>query len=225
MFNRRWKERGKSSHEAFWVLMFPVIVLGGIYLGIFTALECGAFAVLYAVIMPLGRRILKVRDIPRLIADSVIAASMVTTIILGALMMGYLFTLLRIPNLVFDFISGLGLGTLGIMMLLVLFYLIIGMFLEVVAQLAITLPIVHPLVISLGFDGVWFGVFVTILMELSLLTPPVGLNLYVIQGVAKTNIWPVIRGTLPFWLLLGISMVIIYIFPQIVLWLPSKMIR
>jgi len=216
-----WKERGSFTYSAVWVLMFPVIILGGIYTGVFTPLECGAVAVVYALAVPMVRGVLKFKDLPAVLSQSVVAASTITAIILGAMTMGYYFTLMRIPNKIFQFISDLGMSTLGFLVLLTIFYFILGMFLEVVSQLSITLPIIYPIIISMGIDGIWFGVFLTVLMELSLLTPPVGLNLYVIKSIANDDLWSVLKGTLPFWIIMFAALLLIWIFPEIVLWLPG----
>lgn len=219
-----WRERGKLTRSAVWAFLFPVIILGGIYSGIFTALEAGAAAVMYAVFVFVIRKKTKFRQFPEVLAHSAVTASSIIAIIIGAITMGYLFTLLRVPNTVLDLITGLGLSRWGVLFLLTIFYLILGCFLEVVSQMVITLPIVYPLIISLGFDGIWFAVYLTILMELSLLTPPVGLNLYVVQSISKGNIATIIKGTIPFWIIMIIVMIIISVFPQIALFLPSKIV-
>ena len=104
-----------------------------------------------------------------------------------------------------------------------LLFIVLGMFLEVVSIMYITMPIVYPLMTSLGFDGIWFGVFVTLLMEMALITPPVGLNTFVIQGISKEPMLKVIKGVLPFMALLAIGLVILFIFPDLATWLPSQM--
>jgi len=109
------------------------------------------------------------------------------------------------------------------MTLLCLIFIILGMFLEVVSILLITMPIVHPLIIHMGFNGVWFGVFIVLLMEMAMITPPVGLNIYVIQGVANARMAEVIAGVLPFMVLLMAGVLLLWLFPQLVLWFPSTM--
>lgn len=109
------------------------------------------------------------------------------------------------------------------MVMLCFIYFVLGCFLEVVSIEMITLPIVYPLVIQLGYNGLWFGVFLVVLMELALITPPVGLNLYVIQGIAKTGIGSVIKGIWPYMVIMLIFLVILYIWPDMILLLPATM--
>jgi C4-dicarboxylate transporter DctM subunit len=203
-------------------LALPVIVLGGIYLGIFTATEAAAVALVYAVVLSLVQKRLKVKEIPSVIAEGTLSSGMIMMIIVGAITLGGVITYLRIPNMVVSAVEESGLSVMWVMVLIVLGYIILGMFLEVVSIMLITLPIVYPLVTSLGVDGLWFGVFLVILMELSLLTPPVGLNLFVIKDVAKAPFSVVLRGAMPYWYILLLMLVILAVFPQLVTWLPGQ---
>jgi C4-dicarboxylate transporter, DctM subunit len=110
-----------------------------------------------------------------------------------------------------------------VLLAIAILYVILGCFLEVVSILLITIPIMYPLLIKLGYNGVWFGVWVTALMEMALITPPIGLNLFVIQGIGKTGIRDVIIGTFPFMLLLLLGIIIIWAWPELVTWLPGTM--
>jgi TRAP-type C4-dicarboxylate transport system permease large subunit len=124
-----------------------------------------------------------------------------------------------------DWVTSLGLSAIQLLLLLVVFYLILGMFMDVLSMQVATIPIAYPIVTSLGIDPVWFGVFIVLMCELGLITPPVGMNLYVVQGVRQDggNIEDVMWGALPFALImLGFSVLLIYV-PSIVLWLPQQM--
>ena len=148
---------------------------------------------------------------------------MVLMIIVGALIMGAVVTFLQIPPNWVAWIKSLGVANWVVMLFLTIIYIILGMFLEVASILLITIPIFYPLIKELGYNGVWFGVAVTALMELALITPPVGLNLFVIQGIGKASLKDVSAGSFAFMILLLTGLLIMWFFPQIVLYLPSTM--
>ncbi len=148
---------------------------------------------------------------------------MVLMIIVGALIMGAVVTFLQIPPNLVAWIKSLGVANWVVMLFLTIIYIILGMFLEVASILLITIPIFYPLIKELGYNGVWFGVGVTALMELALITPPVGLNLFVIQGIGKASLKDVSAGAFAFMILLMVGLLIMWFFPQIVLYLPSTM--
>jgi len=219
-----WGERFAALKTGIWGLLAPAIIIGGIYSGIFTPLESGAIALAYAVIMVLARRKLKVRELPRILRESSLNSTMVLSIIVGALVLGNLVTLMRIPNIVMEYVAGLGVGRWWVMAAIMLLYIVLGMFLEVISCMLITLPIIYPLIISLGFDGIWFAVMVTLNMEVALITPPVGLNLYCITGIARTSIDKVLRGVWPFFIIMLVGLFLFAIFQPLSTWLPGAMI-
>ncbi len=219
-----WPERLQATKNGMWGLMAPVIILGGIYSGAFTPLESGAVAALYAIVMVLVRKKVAVKDLPRIVGESSMSSVMVLSIIIGALTLGDFMTLTKLPEKALDLVSSYGLPPWGVITAIILIYFVLGMFLEVVSCMLITLPIVYPLITSLGFDGVWFAVIVTINMEMALLTPPVGLNLYVIQGITKATLNDILKGVLPFFIIMVIAIIIYCIFPQLSTWLPNALV-
>ncbi len=219
-----WRERFRTLRTGMWGLMAPVIILGGIYSGIFTPLESGAIAVLYALIMVVARRKVRVREIPQVLQQSTLTATMVLAIIVGAILLGNFMTMMRVPDMAMEFVASLNMAPWGVMVAIILLLTILGMFLEVISTMLITLPVIYPLIISLGFDGIWFAVMVTLTMEMALLTPPVGLNLYVITGISKAPLTDVLRGVIPFFIIMVLGLFLFYFFPQLSTWLPSTMI-
>jgi C4-dicarboxylate transporter DctM subunit len=197
--------------------------MGGIYSGVFTPLESGAMAVLYALCMVVGRGKLKLRDIPKTLRMSTESATMVLRIIVGAMVLGNFMTMMRVPNMAMDYVSSLEISRWWVMLAIFALLTVLGMFLEVISTMMITLPILYPLILSLGFDGIWFAVMVTLVMEMALLTPPVGLNLYVIMGITKAPLVDVLRGTIPFFIIMVAGLVLFAVFPEISTWLPEKM--
>ncbi len=219
-----WKERFEATRNAMWGLLAPVIIMGGIYSGIFTPLEAGAIAAVYALGMILARRKVTFRQVLKMLGDSTFASTMVLSIIVGAMLLGEFMTLTKIPDRTIEFVSSLNMSPWGVMATLMALYVILGMFLEVVSIMLITLPIVYPLIIKLGFDGIWFAVMITLNMEMACITPPVGLNLYAIQGIAQAKLADVLKGVWPFFIIMVIWMFFLALFPSLSTWLPQVVV-
>jgi C4-dicarboxylate transporter DctM subunit len=200
-----------------------VIIIFTIYTGICTPTEAAAVAVVYALLVSLVRKKVLPRQLNQIFLKSTRTSSMILMIVVGALQLGMITTFLQIPQGAVSLVGRLDMANWIIMVILCIIYLILGMFLEVISILLITMPIVYPIVIHMGFNGVWFGVFITLLMEMALITPPVGLNMYVIQGISGDRMIDVIRGVLPFMLLLLIGLLLLWFVPGLAIWLPSGM--
>ncbi|MDI6615588.1 MAG: TRAP transporter large permease, partial [Syntrophaceae bacterium] len=218
-----WPERLQALKTGLWGLTAPIIIMGGIYSGVLTPLESGAIAVLYSLCMVVGRGKLSLRTLPKVMRMSTESSTMVLSIIVGAMILGNFMTMMRVPNMAMDFVSSLEISRWWVMVAIFALLTVLGMFLEVISTMMITLPILYPLIISLGFDGIWFAVMVTLVMEMALLTPPVGLNLYVIMGITKASLMDVMRGTVPFFIIMIGGLILFAVFPEISTWLPSKM--
>ena len=219
-----WEEKFRSLKTAIWGLLTPVIILGGIYTGIFTPLEAGAIAVFYAFLMILVRRKMSLSEMAKTLVTTIKTSSMIMAIIVGALTLGNFMTQMRIPNAVVEYVSSLGWPPWAVMAILMFFLIVLGCFLEAVSIIMITLPILYPLIISLGFDGIWFAVMVTLNMEMAMITPPVGMNLYVVMGITKSPISKIVKGVTPFFFIMVVAMFIVAFFPSLSTWLPSVMI-
>ena len=219
-----WAEKVKAMKVGIWGLLAPVIILGGIYSGVFTPLESGAVAAAYAMIMVVARRKVPLKDLPKIIGQSTLSSVMVMSIIIGALTLGDFMTLTKLPDDAMRFVSGLGYPPWAVLIMILLMYFVLGMFLEVVSCMMITLPIVYPLIISLGFDGIWFAVIVTLMMEMACIPPPVGLNLFVIKGITHADLSDVLRGVAPFFIMMFIGLIILILLPQLSTWLPGVLV-
>jgi C4-dicarboxylate transporter DctM subunit len=216
-----WGERLRATKGAMWGLLAPVIIMGGIYSGIFTPLEAGAVAAVYVLVMILARRKVKPSQVLKMVGDSTFASTMILSIIVGAMLLGEYMTLTKIPDQAIEFISSLKMPPWGVIATLMVLYVILGMFLEVVSIMLITLPIVYPLIIKLGYDGIWFAVLITLNMEMACITPPVGLNLYAIQGIARAPLAEVLKGVWPFFIIMCVWMFFLALFPSLSTWLPQ----
>ncbi len=219
-----WNERWRALGNAVWVILVPLLIVAGLFTGVFTVLECGAVAAIYTIAMVLLRRKVRLRDMPRLMTECGLNAGFILIIIAGALTMGRFITLLRLPQMAMSAITDLSLSPGMVILAMMILLAVLGLFLEVASVMMITLPILYPIVMKMGFDGIWFAVLMTLNMEMALITPPVGLNLYVIQGITGSRLAPIIKGMLPFYLLMLLGMIILYTFPRLSLFLPGLLI-
>jgi len=221
---RSWSDKIASLIDIFPPLVIFIVVMGTIYLGWATPTESAAIGVVSA----LGVAMLKKGFSFALLHESMIStiriSAMILLIMVGAHYLNFVTGVLGIPQALTQFVSQLGAGQLEIILLLIVFYLILGCFMETLSMMVATLPVVFPLVLQLGIDPVWFGIFLVLMMEIGLITPPIGMNLYVVQGVRNQgSIMDVIYGTIPFVVLMLGFVGILIAWPQIALWLPQKL--
>jgi len=205
------------------VVVIFVAVVGGMYAGIFTAIEASAASVLVsmAIIVMVGR--FSVSHTIEALMRTVRTSGMIYMIIVGATVMGHLFFVTGFRDMVSSALLQFDLPPWGTMIIILLILTILGTFLDVVALIMISVPIFLPVALKLGYDGVWFGVMVTVASEMALCTPPVGVNLFVIQGIAPkgTSLLTVARGAAPFILVIWVLLLLMVFFPGIVTWLPN----
>ncbi|WP_075620078.1 TRAP transporter large permease [Paenisporosarcina indica] len=212
-----WKERMEATKTAIWGLMLPVIVIGGIYTGIFTPTEAAAVGVVVSfAIAAFFYRNLNLENFKKIIIATVKTNAMILFIIIGAMLLGYIMTILQIPQTITNYATELDVNPWVIFILINIVLLILGMFLETISILVITLPILYPIIIALGFDPIWFAIIMVINMELALISPPVGLNLFVLKGIDRTNtIDEIVKGVIPYAIIMLLLMVVLSIFPEI----------
>jgi TRAP-type C4-dicarboxylate transport system permease large subunit len=148
---------------------------------------------------------------------------MILLIIVGAKIFGAVTSQLRIASDLVQFVSEAGISPLGSLFLVAVMLVILGMFLDAASTMVITLPIFYPMLVSVGFDSVWLGVFYIIVLEIGLLTPPVGLNLFVIRGVSGFSMASIVKGSFPFILMMLLALLLLALFPELVVWLPGRM--
>ncbi|MFZ5632967.1 MAG: TRAP transporter large permease subunit [Bacillota bacterium] len=218
------KEKVIALKDGIWGLLAPVIVLGGIYTGLFTPTESAAVLILYAFLIGVLRGRIKPGNLSETVAEGTTSAGMILMIIAGAMVMGAVFTQLQLPNTLSAAVAGAGLNPWWVMAAIMLLMVCLGMILEVASILLITIPILYPLIISLGFNGIWFCILVVVNMEMALITPPVGLNLFVIGGVERSaTMAAIVRGVVPFIIIMVVFLVLLCLFPQLATWLPDMM--
>ncbi len=202
-------------------LFIFVVIIGGIYQGWATPTEAAAIGVVASLLLALINRKLSFAMLHSVLLGTVRVTAMILLILTGAFILNFSMGLLGVPEQISSFVSSLDVAPLTLIVCIVLFYLLLGCFLDALAMMITTIPIMFPIILHLGYDPVWFGVFVVIMCELALLTPPVGMNLYVVQGVRKSGqLSDVMRGVLPFFGAILALVALITLFPMIVLWLP-----
>ena len=214
----------RALRKSFWALTLPALVLGGMYLGVFTATEAAAAGALGALaIAGLVYRNLGLRDVWDSAIDAARSSAMLFLILAAAALLGHALTKLRIPAQMVELVTQYGLTQVGFLLALMVLIFVLGMFLETISIILITTPVVLPVLAALNINPVWYGVLLTINLELALITPPVGMNLFAIKAVARAPMSEIIMGVLPYVGLLVLGLALVLLFPSIALWLPSTM--
>ena len=203
------------------VVLFTV-VLGGIYLGIFTPTEAAGIGAVGALALGIkGGRMNRAAFFKALL-DSVDTTAMIFTILIGAIVVKNLIALLRFPAMIESWMLALSLPPMGVMVVILLIYILLGAILDTMAMILLTLPVFFPIVINLGFDAVWFGILMVVVIELALITPPMGINVFVIKGMApEVSLGAIYIGVLPFVAAQTLLLILVLLFPDMALWLPS----
>lgn len=213
-----------ALRRAFWPLLLPPVILGGMYFGIFTATEAAAVGAIGAIAIAAGvYRNFGISDLFEAARETVRTTAMLFMILVGAAMFGHVLTLLRLPAQLVETVTAMGIGPIGFILAVMAVIIVLGMFLETISIILITTPIVLPVIDALGIDPVWYGVMLMINLELALITPPVGMNLFVIKGISGASMREVIAGTWPYVLLMLMGLAVVVMWPPLVLWLPQTM--
>ena len=226
------RERRASPAEAlaalrrsFWALTLPAFVLGGMYFGIFTATEAaGAGALLALAIVVLVYRSFGWGDLWQSALDACRTTAMLFLILAAAGLFGHVLTKMRIPQEIVALVTDYGLSQTAFLLAMMLLVFVLGMFMETISIILITTPVVLPVLAALQISPVWYGILLTINLELALITPPVGMNLFAIKAIARAPLGEVIAGVLPYMLLLVLGLALVMAFPQLALWLPGTML-
>ncbi|MGA1847449.1 TRAP transporter large permease [Deferribacter abyssi] len=220
-----FKEKIKRSKEIFPVLFLVFIVLGGIYLGFTTPTEAAAIGVLGAYLLAILFKNLTWENFKISLLSAVKTTCMISFIIMGAAFLSQVVGFVGIARALSEYIAGLNLSPYVLIFVVGLMYIFLGMILDGISMVVMTLPIVLPIVTLAGFKPLWFGIFLVFMVELAQITPPVGFSLFVIQGISGEDISKILKATFPFFLIMIIMVVLITMFPEIVFYLPQKMIE
>ena len=212
--------------EALPALVPPIgiflVVVGSIYAGLATPTEAASLGVVAAMILAAFNGKLNLAMLRSAVEGTMRTTSMIMLIILAAVFLNFVLSVIGLTTALTDFVSGLGLTPFQTMLLIIGVLVLLGCFMETLSMLLTTAPIITPIVIALGYDAVWFGILLMVLLETALITPPIGINLYVVQGIrSKGDIVDVMKGAAPFVLTMFAMIALLLAFPQLALWLPS----
>jgi tripartite ATP-independent transporter DctM subunit len=220
-----FKQKLYATRRLFPVMGLILFVLGSIYAGWATATEAAALGVFGALVLSLVTGNLSLNTFKESLLGATKTSCMITFIIAGAAFLSLAMGFTGIPRMLAESISAMGLSPTELIIVLTLFFMVLGFFLDGISMVVLTTSIVLPMVEKSGIDLMWFGIYVVLVVEMSQITPPVGFNLFVIQGLTKINILKIAGYALPFFFLLLIAIVLLTIFPQIATWLPELMTR
>lgn len=219
-----WRQKAVDLKNAWTVGVLALIIIGGIYTGFFTPTEAGGVAAFSALAMGLILKRLKLKDCIASLNDSIAITGMMFLIQVGAIIFGTFLAISQIPLKISQFVGTLDSPPIVILIAIMILYLILGCLIDNIANLFLTLPITVPIIKSLGYDPIWFGVLIVLHCETALITPPYGLNLFLMKGILKeVSMGEIIKGVLPFVLANMVTLALLIAFPQIALFLPSKM--
>jgi len=219
-----WGQRMADLKLVWAPMVLFFFVIGGLYGGFFTPTEAGGVGASGAFILGILRGKLNRSNIREALLQATRTAAAVFTVLIGALLFGYFLTITQSPQKLTEFLTGLGIGRYGVLALIMLMYLVLGCLMDAMAMIILTVPIIFPVIVQLGFDPIWFGIIIVMTVELGLIHPPVGMNVFVIKSVVKdVTFTTIFKGVLPFVLTDIIRLIILIAFPVIALWLPSRM--
>jgi tripartite ATP-independent transporter DctM subunit len=219
-----WTQRIKGLRDVWAPLALFAFVIGGLYGGLFTPTEAGGVGAGGAFVLGVLRRRLTRVLIRKSLLEATRTSAAVFTVLIGAILFGYFLTVTQTPQKVTVFLTGLGLGPHGVLVLIMLMYLVLGCLMDAMAMIILTVPIIFPVIMALGFDPIWFGVIIVMTVELGLIHPPVGMNVFVIKSVVKdVSFTTIFLGVIPFVITDLIRLAILISFPIIATYLPGRM--
>jgi len=219
-----WSERLLALKDVWPSLVLFAFVIGGLYGGFFTPTEAGGMGAGGAFLLGVLRRKLDRAGVRVALLQATRTAAAVFTVLIGALLFGYFLTITQTPQKLTGFVTSLGLNRYEVLALIMVMYLVLGCLMDAMAMIILTVPIIFPVITQLGFDPIWFGVIIVMTVELGLIHPPVGMNVFVIKSVVQdVSFTTIFKGVIPFVITDIIRLVILIAFPIIALWLPGRM--
>jgi tripartite ATP-independent transporter DctM subunit len=219
-----WDRRLRVLPDLIPPLLLFIVVIGSIYAGLATPTEAAALGVIASLALAAFNRSLTVDMMRTAIEGTMRTTAMIMLIIVAAVFLNFVLSAIGLTRTLTGYLDGLGLGPSGTLLVIIIFYIVLGCFMETLSMLITTTPLIAPIVFALGYDPVWFGILLMVLLETALITPPIGVNLYVVQGVRRRGqINDVIIGALPFVAVMFLMVALLVAFPDIALWLPQAL--
>jgi len=221
-----YMERLRTVWQSMSLMLIVFIVLGGIYFGWFTPVEAASVGALLTFILTVVRGKLTIATLKFCTLETVKTFAFVYLIVVGAFLFNPFLAVTQIPSKLAGIVAGLEMAPLAVLLIIVATYIVLGTFLEGIAMLVLTIPIVFPLIQDLGYDPIWFGALLVVTLEMSLISPPLGLNVFVVKGISDgVPMAEIFKGIIPFWIAMLICAALLIAFPQIALFLPQTMIN
>jgi C4-dicarboxylate transporter DctM subunit len=219
-----WSERWHALRNVWAITLLFLFVIGGLYGGMFTATEAASMGAGGAFVIAIARRTLTRAGFVECLVKSLRTTAAIFTILIGALLFGYFLTVTQTPQKLTELLTGLGFGRYGILAIIMLMYLALGCVMDAMAMIILTIPVIFPVITALGFDPIWFGVIIVMTVELGLIHPPVGMNVFVIKSVVRdVKISTIFFGVIPFVITDLVRLVILIAFPILATYLPERM--
>jgi len=220
-----WKERLVALPEVVWVLVIFIFMVGGLMQGLFTPTEAGSVGTFFVLVLSLVKRDIKWKGYIASVAESLRTACMVLMLIAGSAVLGHFLAVTRIPMLAADWVASLTVNRYIIMVIISIIYLIGGSFIDDLAFMILATPIFYPAIIKLGFDPIWFGMIIAITVMVGVVVPPVAINVFVVNKITKVPFGVIYSGVYPFLIALLVWVSLLFIFPELALWLPNLLMR
>lgn len=218
------REKLKSLGRATGIATIIMITIGGIYTGFFTPVEAAGVGAFFALVMLILRKKCTYDTLFTVSAETLRTTGMAFFILIGANVFAPFVALSHLPETIAGAVTGLGWGTYATLALILAGYVVLGMFIEGLSLLVITLPIVFPLITGMGFDPIWLGVIMVVVLEMGLISPPIGVNVFIVKSVVPdVKIETIFAGIMPFWIAMMVALVLLVIFPEIALLIPNAM--
>ena len=218
-------EKIKRSKQLLPVIILILAVIGSIYTGIATATEAASLGVVGALILSYFQKSLTLKTFKSSLLGATKTSCMIAFILAGSTFLSLAMGFTGLPRNLALWIQNMELSPYVLIFVLMIFYIILGMFLDGISAVVLTMAIIEPMIRQAGFDMIWFGIFLVIVVEMAQITPPVGFNLFVLQGMAKKDMGYIARSAFPLFLLMGLAVILVVIFPEIALWMPEQMIK
>jgi tripartite ATP-independent transporter DctM subunit len=220
-----WKERLVALPEVVWVVAIFLFMVGGLMQGLFTPTEAGSVGTFFVLILSFVKRDIKLKGYIVSVAESLRTACMVLMLIAGSAVLGHFLAVTRIPMITADWVASLTLNRYIIVIIISIIYLIGGSFIDDLAFMILATPIFYPCIIKLGFDPIWFGMIIAITVMVGVVIPPVAINVFVVNKITKVPFGVIYGGVYPFLISLVVCAALLFIFPQLALWLPNLLMR
>lgn len=220
-----WRERLRSLPEVLWVGGIFLLVIGGLMEGFFTPTEAGSMGTFAVLMLSVVKRDLSFKGFTKSIGESLRTACMVLMLIAGSTILGHFLAVTKIPMMAADWIIQVGLGRDLTMVLIALIYLLGGSFIDDLAFMILATPIFYPVIIKLGYDPIWFGMIIGITVMIGVVIPPVAINVFVVKNITRVPFKTIYQGVSPFLISLVACAILLFVFPQIALFLPSHLMR